>query len=380
MDVMIAATLNVDGCATGLRVRRATRFWSRAIGLWARSADTAPSALELRPCAAVHTLAMRRSIDVVFVAADGRVLRTVERLAPWRLAACRGATATWELPAGACQDFGVRRGVRLRVAEYGGRCEGNDRSTAGKGAAPHEVRPRPAPRTWAARAAARRAAGVALVEFLLVGVLVLLPLTFATLELAQLMLARNALTYATFEAARVGAVSGASRVRMRTALARGLVPLFAPFDPAAVLQGAPEAVPLGSGAAARALVRATLEVQRPDLTRLYIENPTAAAAADFAAMEDGRRVIPNDGLDARNPFGGNSRQSLRDANILAIRVRYCRRLVMPLISEVIPAVLRWSMLDPVDQICLAQGRVPLDATAVVHMQSAARAEELGAGG
>jgi hypothetical protein len=56
-----------------------------------------------------------------------------------------------------------------------------------------------------------RARGVALVEFLVAGMLVLLPLTFAVLELAQLGVARNALTYATFEAARAGSVRGASR-------------------------------------------------------------------------------------------------------------------------------------------------------------------------
>ncbi len=128
-----------------------------------------------------------------------------------------------------------------------------------------------------------------------------------------------------------------------------------------------------------ALARATLEVQRPDLTRLVIENPTAAALADFAVYEDGRQVIPNDGLEVRNPFGAASRQTLRDANVLAIRVRYCRTLVMPLIREVLPVMLRWAMPDPFDQLCLAQGRLPIEASAVIHMQSSALAEEVGGG-
>jgi hypothetical protein len=225
-----------------------------------------------------------------------------------------------------------------------------------------------------------RGRGVALVEFLIAGLLVLLPMTFTVLELAQLMVARNALSYATFEAARIGSVRGASRADMRLALARGLVPLFAPFDPVAVMRGTPDAVAAGPGAAARALARATLEVQRPDLTRLEIENPKGAAVADFGRFEDGVLVIPNDGLDVRNPFGATSGQTLRDANVLAIRVRYCRPLVMPLTSQMVPALLRWSMPDPFDQVCLARGRVPIDAAAVVHMQSAARAVELPGGG
>jgi hypothetical protein len=91
-------------------------------------------------------------------------------------------------------------------------------------------------------------------------------------------------------------------------------------------------------------------VLRPDLTRLEIENPTAAAARDFAVVEEGQRVIPNEGLDQRNPLGQQSGQSLREANVLAIRVRYCRRLVMPLIDRVVPALLRLRLLDPLDQL------------------------------
>ncbi len=115
MDAATPTTLHLDGRCTGLHARRATGFWSRAAGLWA-TPTAEPHALELRPCAAVHTLGMRRSIDVVFVADDGTVLRTVPRLAPWRLARLPRATATWELPAGACAVLGVRPGRRLRVA------------------------------------------------------------------------------------------------------------------------------------------------------------------------------------------------------------------------------------------------------------------------
>ncbi len=225
----------------------------------------------------------------------------------------------------------------------------------------------------------RRIRGAAMLEFLLAGLLVLLPLTFAVLELAQLIVARNALNFATFEAARIGSVTGASRSDMRIALARGLLPLFAPVDAVAVLQGRTGGAVTDIEAAGRAMTRATLEVQRPDLTRLEIENPTAAALADFMSIEEGRAVIPNDGLDLRNPYGAASAQTLRDANVLAIRVRYCRILVMPLTSQFLPAILRWSMPDPFDQFCLARGRVPIDASAVVHMQSPARAEELAGG-
>ncbi len=114
MDTSKPAGLWVDARCTTLQVRHAGGFWSRAAGLWAWPSKSVPYALELRPCAAVHTFAMRVPIDLAFVAADGEVMRTVDRLAPWRIAGFRGATATWELPAGSCAKLGIRVGVRLR--------------------------------------------------------------------------------------------------------------------------------------------------------------------------------------------------------------------------------------------------------------------------
>jgi hypothetical protein len=208
--------------------------------------------------------------------------------------------------------------------------------------------------------------------------MVVLPMAFATLELAQLAVSRHALDFATFEAARNGAVHGARESGMRLALARALVPLFVPVDPVAALAGRSVAGGTDPGLGAQALARAMAEVLRPDLTRLRIENPTTAAGADFAEPDpdSGRRVIPNDGLEVRNPRGPTSGMTLREANVLAIRVRYCRALVMPLTRQAVPAVLRWAMTDPFDQACLARGRLPIEAVAVIHMQSPVELEDL----
>jgi len=131
MDAAMPPMLHVDGRCSGLRACHATGFWSRAAGLWATSPVGRPHALELRPCTAVHTLAMTRPIDVVFVAADGTVLRTVQRLAPWRVAMLPLAAATWELPAGACAALGVRCGTRLQVAVPAAAPIGADRHASG---------------------------------------------------------------------------------------------------------------------------------------------------------------------------------------------------------------------------------------------------------
>lgn len=119
MDVVtsLSLTLRVDGRSTGLVVWRARGFLARAAGLWGLPSDHRSFALELHPCRAVHTFAMRRVIDVAFVDDDGRVLRSLPCLPPWRVARHRGACATWELPAGSCLAFGVSRGARLQVCD-----------------------------------------------------------------------------------------------------------------------------------------------------------------------------------------------------------------------------------------------------------------------
>ena len=56
---------------------------------------------------------MRFPIDAVFLDRDLVVLKVVENLAPWRMAAQRGAKAVLELPAGAARQSELRPGDRL---------------------------------------------------------------------------------------------------------------------------------------------------------------------------------------------------------------------------------------------------------------------------
>ena len=91
---------------------------SRRRGLLGRDGLAEHHALVLAPCNAVHTFFMRFPIDVLFVARDGRVLKIVERIGAWRVAASLRAFATIELPAGALRRAGVARGdcVAIRPA------------------------------------------------------------------------------------------------------------------------------------------------------------------------------------------------------------------------------------------------------------------------
>ena len=91
----------------------------RMRGLLGRAALASGEGLLLRPAGSVHTAFMRFSIDVVFVADDGAVVRIARELAPWRTAAARGARAVLELPAGDAARRGLAVGDRLALPAAG---------------------------------------------------------------------------------------------------------------------------------------------------------------------------------------------------------------------------------------------------------------------
>ena len=103
------------------RVEVAVTRRDRRRGLLGRDGLEASSALILAPCAAIHTMFMRFVIDAVFVDDDGRAVKVVRELAPWRIAVGPTAHAVVELPAGSLRDREVNLGDRLYLLEPGGR-------------------------------------------------------------------------------------------------------------------------------------------------------------------------------------------------------------------------------------------------------------------
>jgi uncharacterized membrane protein (UPF0127 family) len=79
-----------------LTLLRAHTVFSRALGLLGQRAIEPRQALWLMPCFAVHTVGMRFSIGVFFIDKRGRVVKTIARLKPNRLAACWLATSVVE--------------------------------------------------------------------------------------------------------------------------------------------------------------------------------------------------------------------------------------------------------------------------------------------
>lgn len=99
------------------RVRRADRFLERAVGLLPQRSVMPDEGLWIEGCAAIHTIGMRATIDVVFLDREGTVLREVETARPWRtLIACRGAHAVVELGAGALRANDIALGDRLTLS------------------------------------------------------------------------------------------------------------------------------------------------------------------------------------------------------------------------------------------------------------------------
>lgn len=89
---------------------------ARLKGLLGRAALPEGEALLIAPCTSIHTLFMRFPIDVLFVDRRGRVVRAIERMAPWR-ATRLYLSAQWvaELPAGTLARSGTREGDEVAL-------------------------------------------------------------------------------------------------------------------------------------------------------------------------------------------------------------------------------------------------------------------------
>lgn len=107
--------------AQTLKIDRAASFASRLLGLLARQRLAADEALYLAPCSSVHTLFMRYAIDVAFVDRQGRVVKLVSDLQPYRAAWCLGAHGAVELASGGAQRHCIREGNVLPVGRVDGR-------------------------------------------------------------------------------------------------------------------------------------------------------------------------------------------------------------------------------------------------------------------
>jgi uncharacterized protein len=103
-----------SGVGLGTEVTVADSWWLRLRGLLARPRLASGEGMLLLGCPSVHTVGMRYAIDVAFLDAEGRVVRSIERLEPWRVGVGgAGAVHALELPAGRLVETGTAPGQRL---------------------------------------------------------------------------------------------------------------------------------------------------------------------------------------------------------------------------------------------------------------------------
>jgi len=210
--------------------------------------------------------------------------------------------------------------------------------------------------------------GQSMTEFIIV-LPVLIILILGGFQIALLYHAKITLNYAAFLAARSGAVANAHMGIMENALARGMAPLYTHCDKAEEVSRA------------RDHVREEIKL---GFARVEIINPPSTAFSDFAFRAGTDEIIPNDSLMFRKSTTGLSGLSIQDANLLKIRVGYCYPMYVPFIDRLLTRIMTLPA-DPEDCVgcqnmfpdgstsfekgCLDNNRFPLNAQAMVRMQS-----------
>ncbi len=110
--------LQVKNSALSLEITQADTFLGRFLGLMGKKALPPFHGLLLIPCSSVHMCFMRFPIDVVYLAADGQVLKVRPRLQPWYgLSWCPGGGGVTERPAGGAEQAGIQKGEWLQCSE-----------------------------------------------------------------------------------------------------------------------------------------------------------------------------------------------------------------------------------------------------------------------
>lgn len=203
--------------------------------------------------------------------------------------------------------------------------------------------------------------GASVVEFLAVAPAMLL-LGMGLIQMGLIYHGKTIVNYATFEAARVGAVNHALVEPMKTELGMRLAPLVGGDGT--------------EGNAMTAITRSLAAVAVPGNTRLRLIHPTTEAFDDWGidSPEAGARgAIPNSHLRHHDPervaVGPSSLVTLQDANLLKIEVTHGFDLKVPIINKFLAGAML--EIDPENAPFYANGKFPITSVATVRMQSEA---------
>lgn len=177
---------------------------------------------------------------------------------------------------------------------------------------------------------ARASYGQAMIEFIIV-IPVLILLVFGTVQIGLIYSAKTTLNYATFQAARLGAVNNATYSSLRRGLIRGMAPLY-------TSNASLDTVRTDIDAGINSLgTKRDSQTDMDNYTKIIRLSPTRkqfTASAFGVKNADDIYEIPNDNLMYR-PTTQKDGVSIQDANLLKIRVQYCYKLMVPLVNRII---------------------------------------------
>lgn len=94
----------------------ANTVFTRIVGLLGRSGLKEGEALVIRPCTSIHTFFMGFAIDIIFVDKNGRVIKLIYSMEPFKLTGIYfKASFAIELPQGIIQATSTKKGDRISV-------------------------------------------------------------------------------------------------------------------------------------------------------------------------------------------------------------------------------------------------------------------------
>jgi uncharacterized protein len=96
----------------------AASFASRFLGLMGRKGVEEGGGLLIKSSSSIHSFWMRFRFDAIYMDNDGRVVKVVREMKPWRMSfGGRGAKHVLELPGGVAERTGTEPGDTLAFAD-----------------------------------------------------------------------------------------------------------------------------------------------------------------------------------------------------------------------------------------------------------------------
>ncbi len=117
-EALFRAIVQETGMVLADRISIADSPAARARGLLGRMGLEDGQGLLIKPCSSIHMFFMKFPIDVLFLARDGRVIKMIRGLKPWRLCGCWfGCYMVLELKEGVLTSSGLLTKKHINLIE-----------------------------------------------------------------------------------------------------------------------------------------------------------------------------------------------------------------------------------------------------------------------